>query len=269
MRGPACVFLILFCSALCLSSCALLPERARSDKDTAGIPEKRQGSEAERLLSSLKKINRSIKTFKGTGRIKISGKNKPPFSADIAWAAEDNDKLSVALRDILGRPVARFAADGEWICFLSHSDNRFHKERQDDSGLENFLSVPVRITDIVMLLSGRVPVYEFDSAGISRSGNGGCILELDRKWTGTAQKIYLSEDCEKPEGIEIFDRWGKLVYKASFEGEKNVNEYNIHPRIIVSDDDGDSLMFDIDKYWTDVPVPRSAFVLNIADKNGE
>ena len=261
MKRPVRIFLLL-CSILYISACAGL-----SDKITKDIfgPVQTPDSfepEAKRLLLALKDKNRNIKTFKGTGRMTFSGKNKDLISADIAWVAEDKDKISLVLRDILGRPLVSLAADGEWIYFVSHADNTFYKKHSDNAGLESFISVPVRIKDVILLLSGRVPVYEFDSAAVAGAENGRCILVLKKKWSGVAEKIYFGRDCQDVSEVEIFGTGGDLLYRATFEGEKKVEEYHIPSRLVVSNDAGDYMRLDIEKYWADVPVSRSAFVLN-------
>lgn len=261
MKRPVRIFLLL-CSVLYISSCAGL-----SDKITINIfgPVQTPDSlepETGRLLSALEDKNRDIKTFKGTGRITLSGKNRELISADIAWVAEDNNKISLVLRDILGRPIASLASDGEWIYFVSHADNTFYKKHSDNAVLEDFISVPVKIKDVILLLSGRVPVYEFDSAAVAGAENGRCVLVLKKKWTGIAEKIYFGRDCQDAAEVELFGAAGDLLYRASFEGEKDVKEYKIPSRLVVSNDAGDYLRIDIERFWANVPVSRSAFVLN-------
>lgn len=260
MKRPVRIFLLL-CSILYISACAGL-----SDKITINIfgPVQTPDSfepEAKRLLSALEDKNRNIKTFKGTGRMTFTGKNRDLISADIAWVAEDKDKISLVLRDILGRPLASLAADGEWIYFVSYAD-KFYKKHSDNAGLESFISVPVRIKDVILLLSGRVPVYGFDSAAVAGAENGRCILVLKKKWSGVVEKIYFGRDCQDAAEVEIFGTGGDLLYRATFEGERKVEEYHIPLRLVVSNDAGDYMRLDIERYWADVPISRSAFVLN-------
>lgn len=261
MNRSVRIFLLL-CSVLYISSCAGL-----SDKITINIfgPVQTPDSfepEAGKLLSALEDKNRNIKTFKGTGRITFSGKNREIIAADIAWVAENKNKITLVLRDILGRPIASLAADGEWVYFISHADNTFYKKHSDNAGLEDFISVPVKIKDVILLLSGRVPVYEFDSAVVAGAENGRCILVLKKKWTGIAEKIYFGRDCQDAAEVELLGAAGDLIYRASFEGEKDVKGYKIPSRLVVSNDAGDYLRIDIERFWANVPVSRSAFVLN-------
>jgi len=268
MKRPVRIFLLL-CSVLYISACAGLSDKISTNIfGTVQTPDSYE-PEAGRLLSALKDKNRNIKTFKGTGRITFSGKNRDLISADIAWVAEDKNKISMALRDILGRPIANLAADGEWIYFVSHADNTFYKNHSDNAGLESFISVPIRIKDVILLLSGRVPLYEFDSAAVADAENGMRVLVLKKKWSGVTEKIYFGRDCQDVSEIEIFGTGGDLLYRATFEGEKKVEEYHIPSRLVVSNDAGDYMRLDIERYWADVPVSRAAFVLNPPEKNGE
>lgn len=265
MKRSVAVFL-LFCSFLCIPACAGLSDKISKNIFSSARTPDSFDPEAGRLLSALLDKNRNIKTFKGTGRMTFSGKSGGLVSADVAWVAGDSNKISIALRDVFGRPIASIASDGEWICFVSHSDNTFYKKRSDNAGLKDFIFVPVTIKDVVLLLSGRTPVYEFDSASVEDAGNGRRVLVLKKKWSGVAGKIYFGNDSLDAGEIEIFDAWGELLYRASFEGEREVKEYRIPSRLIISNDSGDYLRLDIERFWADVPVSGSVFVLNPPEK---
>jgi len=214
------------------------------------------------IIEDLQSKNRDIKTFKGTGRINYSVKNRGTVSANIAWVAGDLNKLLIVLRGLIGEPLARIATDGEWLYFVSHADNRFYKKRSANAGMESFISIPLKSKDIILLLSGRVPVTDFDSAVLVDQNTGPAVMILKKKWVGVVEKIYLNESRKDAVRVELFDSMGEIIYRASFDGENNINEYRFPSRLSVSNEKGDYFTLDLERCWTDIPLSSSIFVLN-------
>ena len=214
------------------------------------------------ILEVLQSKNRDIKTFKGTGRINYSVKNRGAVSANIAWVAGGENKLLIVMRGLMGQPLARIATDGEWLYFVSHADNSFYKKRSANAGMESFISIPVKSEDIILLLSGRIPVKEFDSAVLDDRNTGNPVIVLKKRWLGVVEKIYLNESRQDAVKVELFDSMGEIIYRASFDGEINVNEYRFPSRLFVSSERGDYFTLDLERCWTDIPVSPSIFVLN-------
>jgi len=255
-------FSLVVCAVFFLQACAGIFEKI--PRNISGDLQMRDSIEPtiRHTIEVLQSKNRNIITFKGTGRVNYSVKNKEPVSSNIAWVAGDQNKLLIVLRGLLGEPLARIATDGEWLYFFSHADNSYYKKRSANAGMESFISIPVTSKDIILLLSGRIPVTEFDSAAIVEHDTGPAVVVLKKRWLGVVEKIYLNESRQDAVKVELFDSMGEIVYRASFEGENNVNEYRFPSRLLVSNERGDSFAIDLEKCWTDIPVSPSIFVLN-------
>jgi len=253
---------LIVCAVLFLPACAGILEKIPGN--ISGDLQTRDSVEPaiRNILEVLQSKNRDIKTFKGTGQVSYSVKNGETVSANIAWIAGDENKLLIVLRGLMGQPLARIATDGEWLYFVSHADNSFYKKRSANASMESFISIPIKSKDIILLLSGRVPVKEFDSAVMIDQDTGVVVLVLKKRWLGVVEKIYLDESRKDVVKIELFDSMGEVIYRASFDGENSVNGYRFPSRLSVSNDGGDYFTIDLERYWTDIPVSPSIFVIN-------
>jgi len=261
MKRYPCLLLVV-CAVMFLPACAGILEKipgyvsgGRQTKDSIDPV-------ILNIIQDLQSKNRDIKTFKGTGRINYSVKERGTVSANIAWVAGEPNKLLIVLRGLIGEPLARIATDGKWLYFVSHADGRFYKKRSDSAGMENFISIPLKSEDLIMLLSGRVPVTDFDSASLVDQNTGPGVIILKKRWIGVVEKIYLNESRKDAVKVELFNSMGEIIYSASFDGENKINEYRFPSRLFVSNERGDYFTLDLERCWTDIPLSSSIFVLN-------
>lgn len=255
-------FSLIVCAVLFLPACAGILEKI--PRIISGDIQARDSVEpaVRNILDVLQDKNRDIKTFKGTGRVNYSLKNRDTVSSNIAWVAGDENKILIVLRGLLGEPLARIATDGEWLYFFSHMDNSYYKKRSANGSMESFISIPLKTKDIILLLSGRIPVAEFDSAVIVDHDTEPAVIVLKKRWLGVVEKIYMDESMKDAVKVELFDSMGEIIYRASFEGENNVNEYSFPSRLFFSNDKGDYFTIDLERCWADIPVSSSIFILN-------
>jgi len=158
--------------------------------------------------------------------------------------------------------MASLAKNKEWLYFLSHTEKRFYKKRSPDTDLKKIILMPVKFDDIIALLTGRAPLDEHSFATVKKNPiRDGYILLLGKKSRNIIEKIYLNENKRQIEKIEVFDKNGKLVYRAIFVGMQKIEEYLVPLRLTISNDDGINFQIDIDKYLTNVSVSPSMFVL--------
>ncbi len=59
----------------------------------------------------------------------------------------------------------------------------------------------------------------------------------------------------------MFDAAGTLAYRVEFDGFQTLNGYRVPSRLIVSNNDGLGFHLDVDRYWTNMSVSPSVFVL--------
>jgi outer membrane biogenesis lipoprotein LolB len=272
---------ILFIGTFFLSACSGLTARiSERSKDLKAL------SEARELISVLKNQNLELKTFKSVGRITFWENEKKNLTTRIALVGSAPDRLRIVLQSVSGQPVASFASDGQWLYLFSHAQGKFYKKRATNSILKSFFSIPIKSDDIFDILAGRIPVNQHDSAviikdttyrhlhtyssqrheGRPRLGEtdaieAGYVLVLKKGWGNVCEKIYLDAGKKDVHKVEVFDLTGALAYRAEFNRMQNVNGYKVPSSLVFSNDDGSGFQVDVDRYWADVSVSPSIFVL--------
>jgi outer membrane lipoprotein-sorting protein len=243
-------------------------------------------SEAGEIVSYLKNQNLHLKTFKGMGRVTFWENEKKDLTTRVAWAGSVPDRFRIALRSVLGQPVVSVASDGQWLYLVDHTRGKFYKQHSKVSTMKRFFSIPVTSDDMVNLLAGRVSVNNYDSAAVLRNDGSpgpmsdslscrnavsnqeepcepehGYILVLKKGWGNTCQKIYLDASRKQVRKVEIFYLTGNLKYRAEFKTMQDIEGYRVPSRLVLTTDDGSGFQLDVDRYWADVSVSPSLFVL--------
>jgi hypothetical protein len=248
---------ILWITAFFLSACSSFVARI-----SGRPPELRISSEARELLLFLQKQNQKIKTFKGTGRLTLINSEKRNPTTSVAWIGAIPASLRIAMYGVTGQPTASFASDGQWHYLFSHIDNRFYKKRATTELFESYFSIPIESKDVVSILAGRVPVGEYFYAAVEKKGSGyETILILKNRWNNILKKIYFSAENKVVNKIEVFDNSGDLMFAVRFCKTQTVNGYRVPATLVFSKGERAGFQLDIDRYWADVPVSPSVFVL--------
>jgi len=237
---------------------------------TGRIPEKSADHvEAVNLLSSLNTKNQNLKTFKGIGRIKLWHNNNPGIDERVAWAGANPSSLLIVVL-VSGHPAIKFSTDGNFLYYLdlTTKPTSFKKISSTDACLDRLISIPIRSRDVVSLLSGRIPIHEYTSAGLIKNKlKKGYILVLKKRWRGVIEKIYIDENKSSDiQKVEIFKSDGSLKYRAVFKTMQYIKGYNVPLKLVISNDDGAGFMLDIERYMADAAVSPSMFVLSPPEK---
>jgi outer membrane lipoprotein-sorting protein len=152
--GPGMVIL-LFIVILTGPGCALLGLQSGKSSDPR----------AEKIIHRTQAFNSQITTSKGTGQLTLTrGFRKEKYK--IAWAAQSPNRLRMTLL-MSGHPVETIAATGQWVTFVSHTGaHKPHSAVSADPDLNPYINIPLRLSELVSLLLGRVPERTFDTAWI-------------------------------------------------------------------------------------------------------
>lgn len=252
---------VLFGATFFFLACSQLTGRA---------PEKLPDPRTRELIDTLRNINGNLNSFKGIGKVTIWNNGKISLSQRMAWVG--SMPLSFRIEVLFsGRPLIKVASDGKWLTYQNaNSDSHPYGQLElSETNLERLLSIPINPDDFMALLSGRIPICEYDTAVlIEDSDKRGQVLKLSRKWQGIVEQIYLDQKMQSVRQVELFDRSGSLKYRMAFEGIRTVDSYRVPGRLSVSSGSGDRLQLDIQHYQADVPIRASMFVLpSPPDKN--
>ena len=254
MKQATILFVAVFFSA-CSSFTGRIVEEPPELLDTVTI------TEVNNLLSTIRLKNGDLNTFKGIGKITFWEEDKKSITSGIAWVGSDPDMIRIAILNISGQPLLSIANDGQWFYFLSHTDNSFYKKRSSYSNLKKAIQIPIKPVEIVSLLAGRIPLYEYHTAHIIRNKKQEYVIVLKKRSGDVIQKIYLNEDKKDVKKVELFDVNGELLYFVVINSLQKINQYYVPLKLSVSSDNGNGFKIDVHKYWTDVSVNPSMFVL--------
>jgi len=227
-------------------------------------PESAATAETLAVIDILSHQNRRLKNYKGIGKIKLWHNRKTRLDETIAWVASETAKLNIVIL-VSGHPVIKMASDGKWFYYYEAREGRpfYKKMPASDANLKRVTAIPIKTSDIIDLLAGRVPLREHHSAALERPASGkGYVLVLKRRWWGVIEKIHLDETKSRVRSAEFFSRSGSLVYRARFDAMQTIAGYPVPALLSISNGDGMDLQLVVNRYWADVDVSSSMFVLN-------
>lgn len=218
--------------------------------------------EARAILATLENTNSTLLSFKGIGRIELTQKGRDVFTTRAAWAGLYPDRFRIEILAMSGQPLISLAYDQNLFVYLSHTDSTYFKDEVTGVTLERLSAIPVTIEDVMMYLTGRIPVYDHAEAWLEKTASEeGFVLMLESNWTGIREKIYLDEKKTTIYKVELFGFTGALQYRAELTGERLMDGYRLPSYLTLSNESGDTVRLRIDRYVANAPVQESMFTI--------
>ena len=248
----------LFSAVVLMAGCGSLARQPEDSLESAAR------ADARVVLAILSNQNRMLKNFKGIGKIKVRQDQKTRIDERIAWVASETTKLNIVVL-VSGHPAIKMASDGKWFYYYEAREGKpfYKKVSASDASLKQVTAIPIKISDIITLLAGRVPLREHHAALLERSASGqGYVLVLKRRWWGVTEKIFLDETKSRVRQTEFYNRSGSLVYLVRFDEMQTINGYQVPALLSITNGEGIDLQLVVSRYWADVDVSASMFVLN-------
>lgn len=163
------------------------------------------------MSNEARSLNRDITASKGKGwaTLEVPGK-KDRYRT--AWAVVHPDKIRITFL-LSGNPVETVVSTGEKISFFSHTGKHdLYISDADDPDMEDYLDVPVKMSELISILLGHLPLKDFDDAYFSPSDSSLTAIITRQKEKGQSQ--YLNFDSAgKITGIQSMDNFEKLLYE--------------------------------------------------------
>ena len=211
------------------------------------------------LANQARSFNQHIIASKGTGWIRLETKTKKD-KFKIAWAAVFPNKIRITFL-LSGHPVETIIATGEKITFLSHTgEHAKYSYHSKDPNMEDYIHVPVKMSEIILILLGRLPVKNFDDAYFSPSDASLSTITLRRNWKGLVQSLHVNSK-EKIDTFKTTDLSGTLLYEMIVMKYKNNDFGTIPVKIEIKDSDNRKLILEITNFLPNPPIKESVFQL--------
>ncbi len=215
------------------------------------------------LAKQISNTNKEIKTSKGLGWLKIT-ENHTEIVFKIAWITEPPDKIRATLISG-GLPVETIASNGEKIAFFSHTGKHKLKTYNiKNPSLEDIILIPVRIRDIIALLSGQIPIKDFKYAfidnQINQIDNSLETIILKNSADKGIQKLYL--DSEKQVKKYMLTDWkADPLYNIVFLDSIKIDSLTIPSKILIQDNLNRKVTLEISKFHKNLSLKKSLFTL--------
>jgi hypothetical protein len=170
------------------------------------------------------------------------------------------------LQNAFGQPVMQVSGDGKHLYYMSLlPEPAYHRFQSANPSLEPFVSIPIRLSEIIALLGGKIPLPSFDRAILSHIPSSDAmeaerILELQHRWPEWTQKIYLNDNDE----VYKIERWNAkrcLVYRAELNRYERVDGYLLPFDMVLSTAEGDRFELMTDRCEVNFSVLPDTFVL--------
>ncbi len=203
--------------------------------------------------------NQEIVSSKGSGWALLETDEKTD-RFKIAWAAIYPGKIRITFL-LSGLPVETILATGKTITFLSHTGQHSkYSYPSKDPDMEKFVNVPVRMSEIILLLLGRFPIKPFDDAYFSRKNS--ITSNITLKTNNKNQTQYLV--CDQKGNLQQFlitDFLGDTLYKIVVKEYKNLNARQIPAKIEITDNNNKKLTLHITDFKANPPIKEGIFQL--------
>jgi outer membrane lipoprotein-sorting protein len=258
---PAAQLLIGLCLVVFLSGCAGWATRQRPVLSFR----------AERALAVLAAQEASAPSAsKGLGKIILQTATRKQ-SLRLAWLVKLPDKIRVEVLAPTGQSLLTFATDGTYVYFLPHGpEAQLTKKHARNIYLEHLTGLPVRIEDLLSLLSGRFPLRPYDTATVDDGRAGKYVLALKKNWQGVIQAVYFDAVSEIPYSVEVFNNWGnRLAYRATVRGWQQVEEARLPREIFLESGRGETATLIIRRFWVEADIADDKFVLTDPKQAGD
>lgn len=247
MTSWSAFFSVCLLSLVCLSGCGIQKPQTDPSLDAA----------AQKSAETVSGLNRDIQTSKGTGHLRLETVEGVQ-TFQIAWAAKAPDQVRLTLTS-LASPVETIAADGNAVTFISHTGrHRPHTTTSGDPDLEPYTGVPLRLSHMVCLLLGQIPVQRYNDAWFVSEDRS--QIQLHRRFTSQFQELILAPG-QPVKALLLKNRHDEIKYEIRYHAFDRMGSRQIPVDLTITDSKGQQARMIITRFWPDIPVKESVFQL--------
>ncbi len=218
--------------------------------------------EARQAVAALEAGQTLPTAFKGLGKLKLRTDGRQRV-VRLAWLVELPEKMRFEVLAPSGQSLYTISADENYIYLRPPpSAGEIKKIRAGNMNLERFTGVPARKTDLLRLLSGRLPVRVYDTAELVKDGTGGYILNLRRRWHGVVERVYFDRNLKRPYKVELLGGWkDRPEYSTAIRSWQQVDTLEVPREILLEGPEGGLATLTIRRYWPETDIAEEKFVL--------
>lgn len=245
--GFGMITVLLFFVILTGPGCALLGTQFGKQTDP----------HAEDIINRVQAFNAQMTTSKGTGKLTLTqGFRKEKYK--IVWAAQSPNRLRMTLL-MLGHPVETIASTGQWVTFVSHTGaHKPHSAVSTDPDLNPYINIPLRLSELVNLLLGKVPERPFDRAWI-RPENPDTVF-ASQSFSSKTQE-WLTNKSGITTRYRVLDENMNVIFGIWYSQFFKRDDFILPGVITIKDGDQRIMEISLKNFMPNIPIKESVFRL--------
>jgi hypothetical protein len=214
---------------------------------------------ARGLANHILSLNQDIKTSRGTGWVELAtGTRKETFK--MAWAAKAPNRVRITFL-VSGHPFETLVATGKNVTFISHTgEHPPHTTISSDPDLKKFIHVPVKLSGMIALLLGHIPLEKFDHAWFEPGDSGLSPVVLAQNWKSTLQQIHMDKDGQV-QRLLFLDKNNAPLYDITYLDYKTHGGSRIPATLLIQDAAGRKIHLTLTRFIINPPIKESVFRL--------
>ncbi len=211
------------------------------------------------LSNQAKSFNQHILASKGSGWAKLETQTRVE-KFRIAWAAVFPNKVRITFL-LSGLPIETIITNGKKITFFSHTgEHSKYSYKSKNPNMENYIHVPVKMSELISLLLGRLPLKPFDDAYFSVSDSSLSTLTLKQKWNRVTQHLHFNTRGNVDD-LTSTDPAGNFLYGITVTKYNTYDFGDIPIKIEIKDMNDRKLTLGITDFVPNPPIKESVFRL--------
>jgi outer membrane lipoprotein-sorting protein len=242
----------LFCLIFCIfifTGCA----KTRPETDPA------LDKKALVMATEARGFNSQFASSRGTGWARLETKGRVDRFR-IAWVAVHPGKIRITFL-ISGNPVETIISTGEKITLFSHTgEHSKHSYKSKDPDMEDYVKVPVKMSEMIAILLGHLPVKEFEDAYFSPHDPTLSTVILGKKRQSFLQQIHFNSE-NQVDILTSTDSSGRPLYDVTIKEYKTYDFGVIPATIQIKDIHGRTLVVNITSFQPNPTIKESVFQL--------
>lgn len=160
--------------------------------------------------------SQAIRSFKAKGQLSVLSPQKNYNGSALLFGSKP-ETVRLDVLNFWGQPALTFLTDGQEVKMLAYSDGKLYKGPATAHNLAVFIPPPVKIQELVEVLTGGVPLAPNDEARLTDvSGTEQYRLEIIPE--NRQGRIDLQVDAKTLQILKAlwFDAQGKQLFSAEF-----------------------------------------------------
>ncbi len=185
-----------------------------------------------KLLERLEPEKSKIFSIEGRMSIKINSPSGKNSSTQLILLQRPSSIRLDAVTPF-GRPVLTLSTNGETMDVFYHRKNRFFSGDARSRNLSAIFPASLSIKDLTLILSGQIPLIEFDEDSLrAEIENGRYLLTMARD--GIREEFYYDMETLDPLEGAIYGPGGETVLAVSMGKYKAFDNLGLPTRIKIS-----------------------------------